>query len=197
MRSLNVLVACEFSGTVRDAFTRRGHFAVSCDLLPSESPGFHWQGDVTGILDWGWDLMIAHPPCDHLAVSGAAWFEQKRADGRQQQGIDFFMRMVNAPIPRKCIENPIGIMSKLYRKPNQIVDPWQFGDPVSKCTCLWLEGLPNLVPTKIVEKSKYIKAPSGRSYPEWCWNTGGGSGKKRSMFFKGIADAMADQWGNL
>jgi hypothetical protein len=150
---LNVLVACVFSGTVRDAFTRRGHFAMSCDLLPSESPGFHWQG------------------------------------------IDFFMKMVNAPIPRKCIENPIGIMSKLYRKPNQIVDPWQFGDSVSKRTCLWLEGLPNLVPTKIVEKSKYIKAPSGRSYPEWCWNTGGGSGKKRSMFFQGMADAMADQWG--
>ena len=192
---LKVLVACEYSGIVRDAFAREGHFAMSCDLLPSESPGFHYQGDVMDILDYGWDLMIAHPPCDHLAVSGAAWFKQKQEDGRQQQGIDFFMALANAPIPRKCLENPVGIMSRLYRKPDQIVNPWQFGDSVSKKTCLWLEGLPPLVPTDIVEPSKYITAPSGRRYPDWCWNTGGGSGKKRSLFFNGIAEAMAKQWG--
>jgi hypothetical protein len=191
---MNVLIACEYSGTVRDAFAKRGHFAMSCDLLETESDGLHWTGDVAEILDMPWDLMVAHPPCDHLAVSGAAWFKQKQADGRQQQGIDFFMLMVNAPIPRIAIENPVGIMSRLYRKPDQIINPYQFGQPVSKKTCLWLKGLPLLKPTNIVEKSKYVTAPSGRSYPEWCWYTGGGSGKKRSMFFEGIAEAMADQW---
>jgi len=192
---LKILVSCEFSGTVRDAFIAKGHDAMSCDLLPTESEGPHYQGDVRDILDGGWDLMIAHPPCDHLAVSGAAWFKQKQEDGRQQQGIDFFMLMVNAPIPKKCIENPVGIMSSRYRKPDQIVNPWQFGDSISKKTCLWLFNLPPLVPTDIVEPSKYITSPSGKRYPEWNWNTGGGSGKKRSMFFEGMAKAMADQWG--
>lgn len=193
---MRVLVACEYSGIVRDAFRELGHDAVSCDLLDTESEGPHIVGDVRDILADGWDLMIAHPPCDHLAVSGAAWFKQKRADGRQQQGIDFFMELANAPIERKCLENPVSIMSSVWRKPDQIINPWQFGESVSKKTCLWLHNLPLLVPTNIVEPSKYITSPSGKRYPEWCWNTGGGSGKKRSKFFTGIAKAMAEQWGD-
>jgi hypothetical protein len=144
-RKMKVLVACEFSGIVRDAFAKRGHEAWSCDLLPSESPdGLHYQGDVLGILDWGWDLMIAHPPCTDLAVSGARWFAEKRRDGRQQRSIDFFMRLADAKIPKKCIENPVCIMSTVWRKPDQIIQPWMFGDDAAKTTCLWLESLPRL-----------------------------------------------------
>lgn len=192
---MKVLIACEFSGIVRDAFAKLGHDAWSCDLLPSERPGKHIQGDVLQHLNEGWELMIAHPPCDHLAVSGAAWFAQKIADGRQQQGVDFFLALAAAQIAKKCIENPIGIMSRKFRKPDQIINPYQFGDAVSKKTCLWLFGLPLLAPTNIVAPSRYITAPSGRRYPEWCWKTGGGTGKKRSVFFEGIASAMAEQWG--
>jgi len=141
---MKILVACEYSGIVRDAFIARGHDAMSCDLLPTESPGPHYQGDVFDIINDGWDAMIAFPPCTHLAVSGAAWFEQKRKDGRQQEGIDFFMAMVNAPIPRIAIENPVGIMSKIYKPPTQIIQPYMFGDEVSKKTCLWLKNLPPL-----------------------------------------------------
>lgn len=141
---MKVLIGCEYSGILRDEFAARGHDAMSCDLLPTEKPGKHYQGDVRDILNDGWDMMIAHPPCSHLAVSGAAWFEQKRKDGRQQQGIDFFMLLVNAPIERIAIENPIGIMSTVYRKPDQIVNPFNFGDPVRKPTCLWLQNLPKL-----------------------------------------------------
>jgi hypothetical protein len=194
---MRVLVACEESQAVCIAFRNRGHEAYSCDLLPCSGghPEWHIQDDVLKHLDDGWDMMIAFPPCTHLAVSGAAWFEQKREDGRQQQGIDFFMAFTNTNISKWAIENPVGIMSKIYKKPDQYIQPWQFGNPVSKKTCLWLKGIPQLLPTQIVSKSKYITAPSGRSYPEWCWNTGKGCGVERSKTFPGIAEAMATQWG--
>lgn len=191
---MKVLVACEYSGTVRDAFLARGHDAMSCDLLPTESPGPHYQGDVMDILNDGWDLMIAHPPCTHLAVSGAAWFAEKRADGRQQTGIDFFMKMINADIPKICVENPVCIMSSMYRKPDQIIQPYMFGHPESKKTCLWLKNLPLLTPTNDV-KSQWELLPKNQrerlhylppSVDRW---------KLRSKTFPGIAEAMAIQWG--
>lgn len=193
---MRVLVACEFSGVVRDAFARLGHDAWSCDLLPSDSLGQHIRGDVLLHLNNGWDLMIAHPPCTHLSSSGARWFAQKRADGRQKQAIDFFMALVNAPIPRIVVENPIGIMSTVYRKPDQIVQPWQFGHPESKATCLWLKGLPKLIPTNVLKKPA-----SGR----WSNQTQSGQNrlgpsqnrwKLRSITYAGVAAAMAEQWGD-
>lgn len=198
---MKVLVACEFSGIVRDAFAAKGHDAWSCDLLPTEKPGKHVQGDVLDILEDGWDLMIAHPPCTHLACSGARWFEQKRKDGRQQQGIDFFMVFTRVGCPRVAIENPVGIMSTLYRKPDQIIHPWQFGEEARKTTCLWFKGLPLLESTKIVEKGEQVKYASGKSMPKWYAEAYGLSpderAKKRSRTFQGIADAMAEQWGIL
>ena len=185
---MKVLVACEYSGVVRDAFIAAGHDAMSCDLLPTDSPGPHHQGDVLEILDQGWDLMIAHPPCQHLSVSGARWFKQKQADGRQQQGIDFFMALINAPIPMIAVENPISIMSTKYRKPNQIVQPWQHGHGETKATCLWLKGLPNLEPTQIVEGREPRIHRIAPSPDRW---------KKRSLTYAGIAKAMAEQWGNI
>jgi len=190
-----VLVACESSGTVRDAFTELGHDAASCDLLPSETPGKHYQGNVLDILGEGWDLMIAHPPCTHLAVSGARWFPAKREDGRQQAGIDFFMAMVNAPIPKIAVENPVSIMSSVYRRPDQVIQPWWFGDPAFKATCFWMKGLPKLVPTnKLVPPQKgspehkswsaIHRAPPGKD--RW---------RIRSKTFPGIARALAEQWG--
>lgn len=182
---MKVLVACEFSGRVRDAFIARGHDAVSCDLIPSEVPGPHLLGDVREWFCENWDLLIAHPPCDHLAVSGARWFPEKRADGRQQAAISFFMDMVRAPVDRIAIENPIGIMSSLYRKPDQIIQPWQFGHGETKATCLWLKNLPRLVPSCIVA------GRSGRIHREppspdrW---------KNRSRTYPGIASAMAEQF---
>jgi hypothetical protein len=187
---MKVLVACEYSGIVRDTFKAKGHDAWSCDLLPTESPGNHIEGDVLGILDDGWDLMIAHPPCTHLAVSGAAWFEQKRKDGRQKQGIDFFMNFVNSSISKVAIENPVGIMSTYWRKPDQIIQPFQFGDPFRKKTCLWLKNLPELIPTDSVEEG---------DMPKWYADAFKLSPKERSKLrsktFPGIANAMADQWG--
>jgi len=193
---MRVLVACEYSGAARDAFIRQGHDAMSCDLLPTDAPGPHYQGDVRDILGDGWDLMIGHPPCDHLAVSGARWFKEKQADGRQQAGIDFFMMLAQAPIHRIALENPVGIMSTKWRKPDQIIQPWQFGHEATKTTCLWLKNLPNLTPTDIVGKGARHVTKSGKSLPEWYnlppskdrW-------KIRSQTFKGIADAMAAQWG--
>lgn len=193
---MKVLVACEYSGTVRDAFLARGHDAMSCDLLPTESPGPHYQGDVIDILNDGWDLMIAHPPCTHLAVSGAAWFAEKRADGRQQSGIDFFMKMINANIPKICVENPVCIMSSMYRKPDQIIQPYMFGHPESKKTCLWLKNIPKLIPSNNV-KSEWELLPKNKrerlhylppSVDRW---------KLRSKTFPGIAEAMAIQWGDV
>jgi hypothetical protein len=184
---MRVLVACESSGRVRQAFRALGHDAFSCDLLPADdgSP-YHIQGDVLAVLNDGWDLMIAHPPCDHLAVSGARWFPEKRADGRQQQGIDFFMRMVTAPIPRIAIENPVGIMSTIYRTPDQIIQPWQFGHGETKATCLWLKNLPLLTPTNIVE---------GRENRIWRMPPSPDRWKLRSATYAGIANGMAAQWG--
>lgn len=198
---MKVLVACEFSGTVRDAFTKLGHDAWSCDLEPSETPGNHYQGNVLAILNDGWDLMIAHPPCTHLAVSGARHFAKKIADGRQQEGIDFFMALANSNIPRYAIENPVGIMSTKYRKPDQIVNPWEYGHKVTKATCLWLKNLPKLTPTNIVDKGEVWTAKSGKQMSKWYYDTScllpKEREKARNKTFQGIADAMAQQWGNL
>ena len=184
---MKVLVACEYSGKVRRELRALSHDAWSCDLLPADdnSP-FHIQGDVLELLDDGWDMLICFAPCTHLAVSGARWFAAKRADGRQQQGIDFFMKMVNAPIPRIAIENPIGIMSTQYRKPDQIIQPWQYGHGETKATCLWLKGLPKLEATDIVE---------GREQRIWKMPPSPDRWKKRSETYSGIAKAMATQWG--
>ena len=198
---MKVLVACEFSGTVRDAFTKLGHDAWSCDLEPSETPGNHYQGDVLAILNDGWDLMIAHPPCTHLAVSGARHFAKKIADGRQQEGIDFFMSLANSNIPRYAIENPIGIMSTKYRKPDQIINPWEYGHRVTKATCLWLKNLPKLTPTNIVDKGEVWTAKSGKQMSQWYYDTSclppKEREKARNKTFQGIADAMAQQWGSV
>ncbi len=196
---MRVLVACEFSGVVREAFAAKGHDAWSCDILPTELPGNHYQGDVMDIINNGWDMMIAHPPCTHLAVSGARHFEEKRKDGRQQEGINFFMQMINAPINKIAVENPISIMSTVYKKPNQIIHPWQFGHEASKSTCLWLKGLPNLNPTYIVDKGKFVTFKSGKRMPKWYADAKSKPLKERlkirNTTFQGIANAMAEQWG--
>jgi len=203
---MKILVACEYSGVVRDAFIKKGHEAVSCDILPTEKPGPHIQGDVLEVLNDEWDMMVAFPPCTHLAVSGAAHFEKKRADGRQQQGIDFFMKMINATVGKICVENPVCIMSRIYRKPDQIVHPYFFGDNYEKKTCFWLKNLLPLMwyekdclfeskevePEIIFYKSK--KTKSGLSRYSWI-SKFSGDGKTRSKFPQGIADAMAEQWG--
>ena len=179
-------MACEFSGTVRDAFLRRGHDAVSCDLFPTDAPGPHIVGDVLDVLGDGWDLMVAHPPCTHLAVSGARHFAEKRADGRQQFALAFVRALIAAPIQRICIENPISIISSEIRKPDQVIQPWQFGHGETKATCLWLKCLPLLTPTCVVagRDARIHKMPP--SPDRW---------KMRSVTYQGIADAMADQWG--
>jgi site-specific DNA-cytosine methylase len=191
---VRVLVACEYSGTVRDAFIARGHYALSCDLLPSESPhGPHWCGDVREVLGMGWDLMIAHPPCTHLAVSGARWFDKKRDE--QAAALDFVRLLMDAPIERIAIENPVSIISSRIRKPDQIIQPWQHGHEATKTTCLWLKGLPHLKPSNIVGKGARHVTKSGRSLPEW-YNLPPSADrwKIRSATFPGIAAAMADQW---
>ena len=182
---MKVLIACEYSGTVRDAFTRRGHYAMSCDILPTESEGPHYQGDVRDILDQDWDVMIAHPPCTHLAVSGARWFPEKRADGRQQAALDFVRALLDAPIDRIALENPISIISTKIRRPDQIIQPWQFGHGETKATCLWLKGLPKLVPTDVV---------TGRSDRIHKLPPSADRAKLRSLTYQGIAEAMAEQW---
>lgn len=198
---MRVLVACEFSGTVRDAFIKAGHDAWSCDLEPTDTPGNHYQGNVLAILNDGWDLMIAHPPCTHLAVSGARHFAKKIADGRQQEGIDFFMALANSGIPRYAIENPIGIMSSKFRKPDQIVNPWEYGHSVTKATCLWLKNLPKLMPTNVVDKGGVKVLGSGKQMSQWYYDSSCLPPKEREKMrnktFQGIADAMAQQWGSL
>lgn len=205
---MRVLVACEESGAVRNAFNALGHHAMSCDLLETSSPGPHYRGDVFDVINDGWDMMIAFPPCTHLAVSGAAWFEQKRKDGRQQQGIDFFMALAMAPIPRIAIENPVGIMSKVWRKPDQIIQPYYFGDEFQKTTCLWLKNLPKLVhfhETNLfgerthVGRGEMITFASGKRMAKWCamLRADDKRGHLRSKTFPGIARAMAEQWSNL
>lgn len=183
---MKVLVGCEFSGVVRDAFIRRGHDAWSCDLEPSSTPGPHLQCDVRDVLNMGWDLAIFHPPCTHLSVSGARWFAAKQADGRQQEAVEFFMTCVNAPIPRVAVENPVCIMSRLYRKPDQIIQPWMFGHGEVKATCLWLKNLPTLEPTQVVEgrEARIHRMPPSKDH-----------GALRSITYQGVADAMAAQWG--
>ena len=180
---MKVLVACEFSGTIRDAFTKAGHDAVSCDLLPAETPGVHYQGPVEDILHDEWDLMIACPPCTHLASSGARWFKDKVPE--QAAALNFVTLLLAAPIPRIALENPIGVISTKVRKPDQIIQPWQYGHGETKATCLWLQGLPLLVPTDIVE---------GREQRIWKMGPSPNRWKERSRFFPGIAAAMASQW---
>lgn len=182
---MRVLVACEFSGVVRDAFIRMGHTAISCDLLPSESPGPHYQGDVRDILNKRWDLMVAHPPCTYLAVSGARWWKGRLVE--QEAAMQFVYDLLGAPIPSIALENPISRISTSFRKPNQIIQPWQFGHRETKATCLWLKGLPKLQPTSIVygRKSRvHLESPSP---DRW---------KNRSRTLEGIAEAMATQWGS-
>ena len=185
LQNMKILVACEYSGAVRDELTARGHDATSCDILPSETPGQHYQGNVLNILNDEWDMMIAFPPCTHLARSGGRWWPEKRADGRQQEAINFFLSLAHAPIPRIAIENPVGIMSTVWRKPNQVIQPWQFGHGELKTTCLWLKNLPTLKPTKIVE---------GREQRMWKMPPSPDRAKERSRTYPGIAKAMAEQW---
>ena len=197
---MKVLIACEYSGTVAQAFRDKGHDAISCDLLESELTGrqFHYTGDVRDILNNGWDLMIGHPPCTDLAISGARWFPEKIADGRQQKALEFVELLMNAPIKHICIENPRSVISSKIRKPDQIIQPWMFGHEATKSTCLWLKNLPPLIPTKIVGKGERHVTKSGKSLPAWYnlppsedrW-------KIRSKTFQGIADAMAEQWSYL
>lgn len=184
---MRILIACEYSGVVRDAFIRAGHDAMSCDLLPTEVPGPHYQGDVRDVLNYPWDMMVAHPPCTHLSVSGARHFEAKRLDGRQQASASFFMSLARAPIPAIAIENPVCIMSSLWRKPDQTIQPWQFGHGETKATCLWLKGLPPLRPTNIVDGREQRIHRIPPSPERW---------KERSRTFSGVAEAMAQQWGN-
>jgi len=214
---LRVLVACEFSGVVRDAFAARGHEAWSSDLLPSETPGQHYQGDVRDILNDHWDLLIAHPPCTHLAVSGARWFKEKQSE--QIDAILFFMQFAISNAERYCIENPISIMSSRWRKPDQIIQPYMFGEDASKKTCLWLKGLPNLQATGFVEPRLVCCGeivPNNDKYgcpyccgnkiakPRWSNQCNSGQNKispsqnraaNRSKTYPGIANAMAEQWG--
>jgi site-specific DNA-cytosine methylase len=187
-RPLRVLVACEYSGTVRDAFLAMGHEAMSCDFLPTDAEGPHYQGDVRDVIEYPWDLMIAHPPCTHLSVSGARHFAEKRNDGRQQAAVSFFLMLARAPIERIAIENPVCIMSSMWRKPDQVIQPWQFGHGETKATCLWLKNLPPLQPTEIVEgrENRIHRMPP--SPDRW---------KQRSATYKGIAAAMARQWGEF
>ena len=181
---MKVLIACEFSGIVREAFAKRGHDATSCDLLPTEIPGKHYQGNVLDIIGDGWDLMIAHPPCTHLAVSGARWFKDKQFE--QAAALRFVWKLMIADIPRIAIENPVSIISSRIRKPDQIIQPWQFGHGETKATCLWLKNLPLLKPTIIVNgrENRIHKMPPSEN--RW---------RERSRTYQGIADAMAEQWG--
>ncbi len=203
---MNILVACEFSGIVRDAFRKRGHNAWSCDLLPSEKPGQHIQWNVLDGLACPenyltqrastfthlekWDMMIAFPPCTHLAVSGARWFKDKQKE--QAEALEFVRLLLSAPIPLIALENPIGVISTKIRKPDQIIQPWQFGDEYQKATCLWLKGLPPLVPTHVVGKGDFV-IHGGKKLPKWYSNRE----RNRSITFSGIAEAMASQWGSM
>lgn len=182
---MRVLVACEFSGTVRDAFIARGHDAMSCDLLPSERPGPHYQGDVRNVLADGWDIMIAHPPCTHLAVSGARWWSEKRL--AQIEALAFVRVLMSADIPRIAVENPVSLIGSVIRPPDQVIQPWMFGHGEMKTTCLWLKNLSILRPTQIV---------AGREQRTWRLAQSATRWMERSRTYPGIAEAMAAQWGN-
>jgi hypothetical protein len=185
---VKILIGCEYSGIVRDAFIAQGHDALSCDLLPTDRPGAHYQGDVRDVLDYPWDLAIFHPPCTDLSVSGARHFAEKRLNGRQYAAVSFFMSLTKTKIPKVAIENPIYIMSTLWRRPDQIIQPWMFGHGETKATCLWLSGLPPLKPTCVVpgREARIHKMPPSAD-----------RGKLRSETYLGIAEAMAAQWGEL
>src|SRR5574343_112432 len=180
---MKILIACEYSGTVREAFSKLGHDAWSCDILETEIPGNHLQCDGREVLGDGWDMMIAHPPCTHLAVSGARWFKDKKVE--QAEALEFVRLLLNAPIQRIALENPISIISSRIRKPDQVIQPWQFGHGETKATCLWLRGLPLLIPTDIVDgrEARVHRLPP--TADRW---------KLRSLTYRGIADAMASQW---
>jgi len=192
---MKILIACEYSGTVRDAFIRRGHDAMSCDLLPTDAPGPHYQGDVADIINDGWDLMIAHPPCTYLCSSGLHWNKRRPERAAQtEEALKFVKLLLEAPIACIALENPIGCISTRIRKPDQTIHPWQYGHPESKATCLWLKGLPCLTPTSILPLPE-----SGR----WSNQTASGQNKLgpspdrwkiRSATYRGIAEAMAEQW---
>ena len=188
---MKVLVACEFSGIVRDAFTKLGHDAWSCDLLLSERPGNHIQGNVLDVVNDGWDLMIAHPPCTHLAVSGAMHFHKKQAE--QMAALRFVRFLLDAPIPKIALENPVSVISTKIRKPDQIVHPWMFGHPEQKTTCLWLKGLQKLVPTNDV-KQQMLMLPKNKRERLHYLPPGKDRWMERSRTFQGLADAMAGQW---
>lgn len=203
-----ILIACEESQAVTKEFRNIGFEAYSCDILPCSGghPEWHLQQDVIPLLKESWDLIVAFPPCTHLATSGAKHFAAKRADGRQQQGIDFFMEFVNASCAKVAIENPIGIMSTVYRKPDQIIQPWMFGDPAQKSTCLWLKGLPKLEATDIVDKGEFVEwtSKSGKKIkqPKWYYDIfhkgpKAPRGYMRNKTFPGIAKAMAEQWSRV
>ena len=195
-----VLVACEFSGIVRDAFAARGHDAWSCDIIPTESPGKHYEGRVQDIVGAGWDLMIAHPPCTYLSVSGSRWLYNK--DGskneerweKREEALDFVRFLMDAPIERICVENPVSVISSQIRKPEQLIHPWEYGHPEEKRTCLWLKNLPKLEPSNIVY-DEMMELPKKERHRIW-W-MGSSKSKERSIFYPGIADAMAEQWGRL
>lgn len=194
---MRVLVACEFSGTVGAAFQERGHDVLTCDLLPTERPDVpHHRGDVRELLGRGWDLMIAHPPCTDLAVSGARWFAEKRADGRQQAALAFVQLLLNAPVPRIAVENPVSVISRYIRPATQYVQPWQHGHPETKKTGLWLVNLPPLVPTEDVSERMAQLTPAERNRVHRM-PPGPDRWRERSRTFPGIAAAMADQWGCL
>lgn len=200
---MKVLVACEESQAVTKEFRSLGHEAYSCDIEPCSGghPEWHLQQDVLPLLEQEWDMVIAFPPCTHLAVSGAHLFAKKKADGRQQQGIDFFMHFANCKCPRVAIENPVGIMSSVWRKPDQIIQPWQFGHDASKKTCLWLKGLPKLIPTDVIIKDIYSnQTKDGQNKVlhngKWIGFNNPLTPKLRSKTYEGIAKAMAAQWSN-
>lgn len=212
MKTLNVLIACEFSGAIRNEFRKLGHNAYSCDIVPSEdnSP-YHYQCDVRNVINaYEWDLLIAHPPCTYLTLAGNRWFKEEykeRYPTRQQdrqEAIDFFMELYNADIPHIAVENPIGIMSSVFRKPDQIIQPWQFGDPFQKSTCLWLKNLPKLEHTNVVDKGEFFEwtdKKTGKTKRQATWYMDALKGKTpeerqkiRNRTFKGIAEAIANQY---
>ena len=218
MKKLKVLIGCEQSGTVREAFKALGHDAWSCDILPTDIPGKHFQCDIFEVLDQKWDLMIAHPSCVYLTVTGNKWFyhpedsalptSERRPHPKfpnrwqdRAEAIDFFMRLMNADIPQIALENPIGVMSSVYRKPDQVIQPWQYGHETTKSTCLWLKNLPLLKPTNIVSKGEIVTYQSGKTMSKWYSDTAklkpAERSKARSKTFQGIADALAMQYGGL
>ncbi len=193
---MKVLVACEFSGAVRDAFAARGHDAMSCDLLPAETPGGHYQGDVRDVLGEGWDLMVGHPPCTYLAVSGLHW--NKRRPERAlltEEALEFVRLLLDAPIPLIALENPVGCISSRIRKPDQIIQPWQFGHDASKATCLWLKGLPLLQPTDVLPGGRAARRANQTASGQNNLSPSKDRWKLRSLTYPGIAEAMAMQWG--